>query len=538
MMARSRPEACASDLVLGRMPGAGARRQGRRASRTTPGALHALSGAARRSSRTSARRFSPLRRRSRRRRKLLAAAAPRRRARSARSLWAGSAARALVLCAVGVLSLRAVGGRGDHAQQGRAAPRLLRQARRARHARRVRRCGAAGDLLRFTYSSERDALSRAAEPRCAQARASTTRARPAWPRACAPAAKYRSTSASSSTPQPGVEHVYACSATQPFEIEPLRGSAAGARRNCRRRTDCQRRRDPPAKAAGRVRARRRCSCCSAAALAAARAGTRRALRGDRRPTTAARSGDTPLRYAESDAARVQRRAARPGRLRAGRTCVLLAQTRDADTVRSTLIASTTASATLVALPDTQVVLLRVLLGPRRRRAPAPRRQRACRCASSPSSCAARRRASAWSCSTRAAPARSRASRAAASSRRFAIARRRSLPGDGLAFLTASSASEDAQESDELRGSFFTHALVSGLLGAADRDGDGAVVLDEAYRYAYEATLRATSRTFAGTQHPTFRYDFRGQGELVLTRPDAHSSAARQRCTSRASCSSC
>ena len=96
-----------------------------------------------------------------------------------------------------------------------------------------------------------------------------------------------------------------------------------------------------------------------------------------------------------------------------------------------------------------------------------------------------------------------------------------LPGDGFAFLTASSAQEDAQESDELKGAFFTHAFVTGLLGAADADRDGAVVLDEAYRYAYEATLRATSRTLAGTQHPTFHYDLRGRGRLVLTRPRAH-----------------
>ncbi len=96
-----------------------------------------------------------------------------------------------------------------------------------------------------------------------------------------------------------------------------------------------------------------------------------------------------------------------------------------------------------------------------------------------------------------------------------------LPGDGLAYLTSSAVNEDAQESDALRGSFFTHALVSGLLGAADQNGDGAVVLDEAYRYAYDATRRATSRTLAGTQHPSFRYDFRGSGDVVLTRPAAH-----------------
>lgn len=93
-----------------------------------------------------------------------------------------------------------------------------------------------------------------------------------------------------------------------------------------------------------------------------------------------------------------------------------------------------------------------------------------------------------------------------------------LPGQGMAFLTASAAHEDAQESDAIGGSFFTHAFVSGLLGAADANGDGAVALEEAYDYSYDATLRATSRSLAGVQHPSFRYDLRGQGRLVLTRP--------------------
>jgi len=101
-----------------------------------------------------------------------------------------------------------------------------------------------------------------------------------------------------------------------------------------------------------------------------------------------------------------------------------------------------------------------------------------------------------------------------------------LPGDeligtGLAYLTASSADEDAQESDELKGSFFTQAFVSALLGAADSNDDGAVSLDEAYRYAYDSTLRATSLTVSGIQHPTFRYDLSGQGGLTLTRPQAY-----------------
>jgi hypothetical protein len=41
-----------------------------------------------------------------------------------------------------------------------------------------------------------------------------------------------------------------------------------------------------------------------------------------------------------------------------------------------------------------------------------------------------------------------------------------LHGEGLAFPIASSANGDAQELDEIRGSLFTHAFGSGLLGAA------------------------------------------------------------------------
>ncbi len=101
-----------------------------------------------------------------------------------------------------------------------------------------------------------------------------------------------------------------------------------------------------------------------------------------------------------------------------------------------------------------------------------------------------------------------------------------LAGEGVVFLTASSASEDAQESDELAGSFFTHYLVSGLLGAADQDGE--VVLREAYRHAYDSTIEASSRTLAGIQHPTFRYELRGQGDIVLARPGSAAGRATLR----------
>jgi len=87
--------------------------------------------------------------------------------------------------------------------------------------------------------------------------------------------------------------------------------------------------------------------------------------------------------------------------------------------------------------------------------------------------------------------------------------------EGLAMMTSSSTSEDAQESDQLRASFFTHHLNSGLRGAADRNRDGRVSVGEVYTYAYRETLRSSGRTWQ-LQHPTFAYDMRGQGEFTLT----------------------
>lgn len=87
---------------------------------------------------------------------------------------------------------------------------------------------------------------------------------------------------------------------------------------------------------------------------------------------------------------------------------------------------------------------------------------------------------------------------------------------GLAILASSAAQEDAQESDELKGSFFTHYLVSALRGAADDNRDGKVTLSEAYAYTSERTLAATSGSRAGPQHPTYRFDLGGHDELVLT----------------------
>jgi hypothetical protein len=88
--------------------------------------------------------------------------------------------------------------------------------------------------------------------------------------------------------------------------------------------------------------------------------------------------------------------------------------------------------------------------------------------------------------------------------------------EGYVVLTAAAAGEDAQESDTLRGSFFTHHFISGLLGAADANGNEEVTLDELYRHAFKEVVRSSSATLAGTQHPTFRYDVRGKGDIVLS----------------------
>lgn len=87
--------------------------------------------------------------------------------------------------------------------------------------------------------------------------------------------------------------------------------------------------------------------------------------------------------------------------------------------------------------------------------------------------------------------------------------------EGEAWITASSADELAQESDDLRGGFFSHYLMSGMRGAADT-GDGLVDLTEAYRYTFDRVVARTGGTTGGAQHPGFSYDLSGSGDLALT----------------------
>ena len=98
---------------------------------------------------------------------------------------------------------------------------------------------------------------------------------------------------------------------------------------------------------------------------------------------------------------------------------------------------------------------------------------------------------------------------------IALAHADALGGEGVIILTSSTAGEDAQESDQLGGSFFTHYLLSALRGAADDDGDQIVTVGEAFRYTRDHTILASARTLTGVQHPTFHYDLRGRADLAL-----------------------
>lgn len=88
--------------------------------------------------------------------------------------------------------------------------------------------------------------------------------------------------------------------------------------------------------------------------------------------------------------------------------------------------------------------------------------------------------------------------------------------EGMAMITSSGVGEDSHELDQLRGSIFTHYLLSGLRGAADQDRDNQVSLRELYSYVYRRTISHTVFLSRGVQHPSFRNELRGHGHLILT----------------------
>jgi uncharacterized caspase-like protein len=77
--------------------------------------------------------------------------------------------------------------------------------------------------------------------------------------------------------------------------------------------------------------------------------------------------------------------------------------------------------------------------------------------------------------------------------------------ESAAVFAASSANEKSKETNMLGGGHgvFTHFLVEGLKGAADKDKNGLVTLREAHEYTY----RKVSDFTDGKQHPELKGKF-------------------------------
>ncbi|MBL8953736.1 MAG: caspase family protein [Myxococcaceae bacterium] len=94
---------------------------------------------------------------------------------------------------------------------------------------------------------------------------------------------------------------------------------------------------------------------------------------------------------------------------------------------------------------------------------------------------------------------------------FALQAEDRLTVEGEAWITSSAEDEPSVEAGAWRGSVFTHHLIAGLRGAADRSADRRVSLEELYRYAFERTSAGESG-----QHPGYAFELKGYGELDVS----------------------
>jgi hypothetical protein len=99
---------------------------------------------------------------------------------------------------------------------------------------------------------------------------------------------------------------------------------------------------------------------------------------------------------------------------------------------------------------------------------------------------------------------------------FAISLTLAAQHRGVVTMQSAGPGEVALESMRLRSGLFSHYLISGLRGAADRDSDGRISVNEAYDFAYSRTLQQSASAIGRTQHPTIHMDIEGAGPLVLT----------------------
>lgn len=90
---------------------------------------------------------------------------------------------------------------------------------------------------------------------------------------------------------------------------------------------------------------------------------------------------------------------------------------------------------------------------------------------------------------------------------------------GTVFLTSSAKDARSFESNDLKGSVFSHYLVSGMFGPADLDHNGVVSVDELYQYVYGKSRFQTLNYPSGQQQiPEFSSDLRGRGALAISFP--------------------
>ena len=75
-----------------------------------------------------------------------------------------------------------------------------------------------------------------------------------------------------------------------------------------------------------------------------------------------------------------------------------------------------------------------------------------------------------------------------------------------------------EEWARLKGSLFTHHLLAGMRGLADKDGDGAVSLSETYAYVFNNTVSQSVVSRLGVQRPTFEMKLQGWGDWVVASP--------------------
>ncbi|REG37182.1 caspase domain-containing protein [Archangium gephyra] len=94
----------------------------------------------------------------------------------------------------------------------------------------------------------------------------------------------------------------------------------------------------------------------------------------------------------------------------------------------------------------------------------------------------------------------------------------SLKMKGTVILTSSQWNQSSLQQSALAGSIFSHHVTSGLRGAADKNSDGKVSLEEVYQYASVNTLAETrySQSLSEQAPQLKRLEVKGEGPVILT----------------------